>query len=484
MIMTDRPQKKPFHPAKDKHAPNVRRLAMDCLHGVIFAEKHLDDLLVSAASKADPKDKALLNQLVMLVLRRRGGLRKVLRSVMTKSLDKTAERIQIILELGAAQILLMDISDHAAVDEAVKLVKKIKGPESRLSGLVNALLRRLVREKGKHQKTLQDNPLWDLPAPLAKRWTHAWGPETVEQFALSLRQTPPTDISLNISNNESPAAEAKIWAEKLGGQPLPNGSVRTKAGQINHLEGFAEGRWWVQDVAASLPAQILAPKPNDILLDMCAAPGGKTMQLAAMGAQVTALDRSAKRLEKLSENLDRTGLSATVVTADALNYLHTESPSDNHQAPRGVDGILLDAPCSATGTFRRNPDGMWQKPDSLIKDMAALQKDMLDHSVTLLKDGGSLVYCVCSLEPEEGEQQWDAFLKRHTTMKAVPIDPAQCGGWAKGLTAAGTLRLHPGLRLEKSSLDPDMSVSAKKWVKSQGLDGFFIAKAIKAGNSA
>ena len=318
---------------------------------------------------------------------------------------------------------------HAAVDGAVDLASKSK------KGLVNAVLRNV-------QRTGTD---WNsLGAPKLPKWlkkplTQAWSKATVEAMEAVHASEPPLDLTLKDQDS------AAHWAKELGADILPNGSLRlVKAGQVSTLPGFVEGAWWVQDAGATIAAKQLAPKENESVLDLCAAPGGKTMQLAAAGAQVTALDISGPRLKRLEENLKRTGLSATLVTTDALHW----DPDTE------FDAILLDAPCSATGTLRRHPDLAFAKDGSELTALIPLQAALIDTALGWLKPGGRLIYCTCSLFPDEGEAQIEEALERHALKLIIPeadwIDPA----WKMDL----------GLRLR-----PD------QWAEIGGIDGFFVA---------
>ena len=319
---------------------------------------------------------------------------------------------------------------HAAVDGAVDLASKSK------KGLVNAVLRNV-------QRTGTD---WDsLGAPKLPKWlkkplTQAWSKTTVEAMETVHASEPPLDLTL-----KDPSTAAH-WAKELDASVLPNGSLRlAKAGQVSALPGFDEGAWWVQDAGATIAAKLLAPKENERVLDLCAAPGGKTMQLAAMGAQVTALDISGPRLKRLEQNLERTGLKADLITTDALHW----EPENQY------DAILLDAPCSATGTLRRHPDLAFAKDGSELTALLPLQAKLIDKALGWLKPGGRLIYCTCSLFPDEGEAQIEDALERHALKIILSesdwIDPA----W----------RMELGLRLR-----PD------HWAEIGGIDGFFVTQ--------
>jgi 16S rRNA (cytosine967-C5)-methyltransferase len=253
----------------------------------------------------------------------------------------------------------------------------------------------------------------------------SFGEETGAAIAASHRNEPPLDLTVR--------GDPQGWADKLGGLLLPTGSVRLRERHaITNLPGFAEGAWWVQDAAAALPVRLLAPMPGERIADLCAAPGGKTAQLAAAGASVTAVDRSGPRLRRLRANLERLGLTADIVAKDAVNW----------QA-EPFDAVLLDAPCSATGTIRRHPDVAWSKTPEDRDKLAALQARLLSSAARLTRPGGRLVYCTCSLEPQEGEEQVEAFLARHGEFRREPVRPDEIGGLTEAVTPQGDLRTLP-----------------------------------------
>jgi 16S rRNA (cytosine967-C5)-methyltransferase len=293
----------------------------------------------------------------------------------------------------------------------------------RYGGLVNAVLRRVSRE-GKERIAKFDDAI-DTPAWVMDRWMVTYGRETALAIANAHKNEPPLDLTAK--------ADAAGWAQKLGGEVLPTGSIRlADAGPIMSLAGFDEGAWWVQDTAASLPANLLGDINGKSVADLCAAPGGKTAQLAARGAHVTAVDRSAPRLKRLQDNLARLQLHCTVVAADAATW--SAGP---------FDAVLVDAPCTATGTIRKNPDLPWQRSRDDLARLSTLQARILDNAARLVKPDGILVYAVCSLEPEEGERQIEALLARQPTLRRAPITAAEVGGIDAFITAAGDLRTLP-----------------------------------------
>ncbi|HQN50636.1 MAG TPA: RsmB/NOP family class I SAM-dependent RNA methyltransferase, partial [Phenylobacterium sp.] len=330
------------------------------------------------------------------------------------------EAVKNILRLGAAQAFAMGAPAYAAVAASVDLAAASAATRP-FKGLVNAVLRKLTREP----PNLAD-PEALAPSWLFARWRAAYGEDTARAIAAVIATEPATDLSLKAAD---PTLAGALEAESLAG-----GSLRTaKRGDVSAWPGFDDGTWWVQDANAAVPARLLDAQPGQTALDLCAAPGGKTLQLAATGASVTALDRSAARLERLKENLERTGLAAEIITADAATW----------EDPRRFEAVLLDAPCSATGTFRRNPDVLWAAKPGDIAALAGVQARMLDAAAAKVAPGGRLVYCVCSLEPEEGEAQTTGFLARHPEFRIEPALPGEAGAPEASLTPDGALRLLP-----------------------------------------
>jgi 16S rRNA (cytosine967-C5)-methyltransferase len=330
------------------------------------------------------------------------------------------EAIVNVLRLGAAQLLVLKTPAHAAVGATVDLAASQKGGEV-FKGLVNAVLRGLTREP-----PVLDDPSLMAPTWLSARWRAAFGVEAADALAGLIGQEPSTDVT--------PKGAVDDLIEALGAEQLAGGSLRVGLkGEVSSWPGFADGRWWVQDASAAVPARLLDVQPGQTALDMCAAPGGKTLQLAAAGAQVVAIDRSAGRIRRVSENLARTGLSADAVVADAAEW----------KDGRTFDAVLLDAPCSATGTFRRHPDVLWVASPADIPKLAAVQSRLLDSAARRVKPGGRLVYCVCSLEPEEGEGQIAAFLARTQRFALDPAVAGEGGAPHASLRPDGTLRILP-----------------------------------------
>jgi 16S rRNA (cytosine967-C5)-methyltransferase len=378
-------------------------------------------------------DRARAERLAADVLRHLDQIDRILKPLMRKAPPLPVLNVLRLAVLERAQ----GAAAYGVVNEAVGLVRANRRTQH-LAGLVNAVLRALPDPVS----------LADLPVPMLPRWlrqplVHAWGRDVVAAIEAVHVKTPPVDLTRKASASASDLPEGNL---------LPNGSIRlAQGGQITALPGYAAGAWWVQDAAASMAVQLLAPMPGEAVLDLCAAPGGKTMQIADAGADVTAVDISEPRLARVRENLARTGLKATIVAADAL-----------HWQPEGLfDAILLDAPCSASGTIRRHPDLPFVKDGSEVEALAALQSALLDRAMTWLKPGGRLVFVTCSLLPAEGEEQLANVLARNPGIvvdhpTAPWIDPT----W---ITVAGGLRLRPDY-----------------WAEAGGMDGFFMARLRRA----
>jgi 16S rRNA (cytosine967-C5)-methyltransferase len=422
----------------------ARRIAADVVDGVLRKKLALDEQL--AGRSAHPgivtladRDRALMRRLVATVLRRLGTLRHVVGGFLERGFPADAPRAETILLLGAAQILWLEVPDHAAVDLSVRLAQADRRA-ARYAGLVNAVLRRVAQTPA-----MADDPARDTPKWLLDRWTAAYGKDVALAIAAANAQEPALDLTVK--------QDAERWAERVHGRVLPTGSVRTLAhGAVTLLPGFHEGAWWVQDAAAAIPARLFGDLNNRRVADLCAAPGGKTAQLANLGANVTAVDRSPARLSRLRENLARLSLSAEIVAADVLEF----------QA-EPFDAVLLDAPCSSTGTIRRHPDVPWLKSEADIAALVTTQRRLIDKAVELTRPGGALIYCVCSLEPEEGERQIVDLLARDSRVRRLPLTADEVFGHAEFITVAGELR----------TLPPHLPDPEPRW---GGLDGFFAAR--------
>ena len=429
----------------------ARRVAADILDAVLRQHRPLDEQFDGAGANAGlaglpDRDRALTRALVATTLRRLGTLRHLIGLFLDSGLPAQARRVEIVLLIGAAQILFLDVPDHAAVDLSVRLARADRDA-IHFTGLVNAVLRRVARE-GAERLAALDAVALDTPEWLLKRWTQTYGEATARAIAAANGKEPALDLTVK--------SDPESFAAQLGGRVLPTGTVRTIVhGTITALPGFAEGAWWVQDAAAALPARLLGDVAGLRIADLCAAPGGKTAQLIAAGAAVTAVDRAPARLNRLRENLARLSLAAELVCADVEEW---------QAGP--FDAVLLDAPCSSTGTIRRHPDIPWLKQAADITKLAAFQGRLIERAAALTKPGGTLVYCTCSLEPEEGENIIAGLLARAAGIRRAPITAGEIFGRSEFLTKDGDLRTLPC-----HFPDPDSRLA--------GLDGFYAARLVK-----
>lgn len=430
----------------------ARRAASSILRVVLDKRRPLDEALGEEIAGGDlrtasARDRGFTRLIVATVLRRLGEIDFVLAQFIETDLPSRAGPAIQILRGAVAEILFLDVKPHAAVSEAVELAG-LDHQARHFKSLVNAVLRRVVAE-GKTLLSRIDAERLNTPEWLWASWTQAYGEKTAREIIRAQFDTPPLDISLK---NES---ESESWAEKLGATLLPTGSLRlTEAARVDTLPGFDEGAWWVQDMAAALPPKLFGPIAGEDVLDLCAAPGGKTASLLAQGAKVTALDRSAARLQRLRQNLERLSFHADIITKDASLY----SPD------RRWKYILLDAPCTATGTARRHPDVLRLKTHEDRNKLAELQALLLDHCATFLEPGGTLIYCTCSLEPEEGPDQIETFLHNQKDFARKKISVREVGHLSDLVTPAGDVRTLPSHMAELG-----------------GMDGFFIARLTRKG---
>lgn len=432
-----------------------RQLAVSYIRAVLVEGRVLDDVIARAlreepGSSMERRDRAHARLIAATVLRRRGQIDAILRSFMTSPLDPRKGKIWAILQAAAAQLLFLETRAHAAINIAVEQCRADRGAH-RFKGLANAILRKVATE-GHEMLSGQDAARLNTPDWMWDRWSAHYGDAVARKIAAANCTEAALDISLKESCSPSPAADGdaqstgrsglsglagragRNWARRLGGVLLPTGSVRlAPGGLVEDLPGFADGAWWVQDAAAALPAQLLGKVDGARVADICAAPGGKTAQLVARGAKVTAIDASGSRLRRLRDNLKRLDLTAAVVEADAATWKPDEL----------FDAVLLDAPCTASGTMRRHPDIAHLKSPKDIARLAKLQADILDNAMKMLRPGGKLVYCTCSLEPEEGEAQIEALLQRKPTLRREPIGAAEIGADAAWISEAGDLRTLP-----------------------------------------
>ncbi len=428
---------------KQKNPPGLklRLLAAERLGEVL---KGANFAPFSSSEIEDGRDRALANRLVTTALRRHGQINLMLAKYLDRGIPKKSGPLEAIIRLSLAPLLFLpELGAHSAIFLAVEAARRDTRSQP-FAKLVNAVLRRAQGEA--HQlRHLPHQALF--PDTLGPLWRDTYGAEAIEDFAEALVEGAPLDLTLKDDDPE--------LIEALGATPLLADTVRiaTRDKPVEALPGYAEGHWWVQDAAAAIPARLITLPPGARVLDLCAAPGGKTAQLVKAGYKVTALDSDAERMKRLSDNLARLGYAAELVTADALEWKPAEK----------FDAILLDAPCSATGTFRRHPEVVWHRSVSDIAGRAAIQKRFITRSVSWLQKGGTLVYCVCSLEPQEGEAHLD-WLRERDDIDLSPIRPSELPGLEAAVSADGTVRTRPGLRVPGDT---------------GTLDGFFVARLVR-----
>lgn len=442
--MTDQPA---VIPAGD--GLESRKIAYEILESVLIQKQPLDHMLEShkGFNGLNTQDRGFARMLIATALRRKGQLDDLIMRSITQDKPLHPEQLRLILYVGIVQILFMDVSDHAAVNVTVELAKQL-GYE-RQKGLINAVLRRMTSEGAEWLKR-QDPVQTNIPPWLLSMWIESYGLSGAAEIAESCLSEASLDISV-----KDPKMKLN-WAQALEATILPTGSLRrTGGGNVVHLQGFDEGAWWVQDASAALPVNLMGDVQGKTVIDLCAAPGGKTAQLAAAGANVIAVDRAAKRLNILKENMTRLGLSDNVQThvGDGGEWLPKEP----------ADIVLLDAPCSATGTIRRHPDVMHLKSKRDVEQLCKVQTRLLDNAAKMLKSGGMLIYCTCSLQTEEGEDQVGRFLHDHADFERMPITSDEINGAPLMINDEGELRILP------HHLAPH-----------GGMDGFFISRLIKA----
>jgi 16S rRNA (cytosine967-C5)-methyltransferase len=447
-----RARKAPMRAGDPDAVPGLaaRRVAADIVDGVLRRRRPLDAMLDGAGAQptglADlpERDRALTRALAATVLRRLGTLRHLISLFLERGPPAQAPLVETALLLGAAQILFFQIPDHAAVDLSVRLVRTNR-EAMHFAGLVNAVLRRVARE-GTERLASLDPVMLDTPDWLLARWIKTYSEPVARAIAAANSHEPALDVTVK--------SDPQGWAAQLNGRVLPTGTVRTIAhGAVTALPGFADGAWWVQDAAAALPARLFGDLAGRRVADLCAAPGGKTAQLATAGGLVTAVDRAEARLNRVRENLGRLSLDAELVCADVATWT-PEQP---------FDAVLLDAPCSSTGTIRRHPDVPWLKRAADIAALSRVQGQLLEHALTLTRSGGTLVYCTCSLEPEENQEVVAALLARNSSVRRMPIGAGEVFGRAEFISPDGDLRTLP-CQLP----DPDSRLA--------GLDGFYAAR--------
>lgn len=396
---------------------------------------------------ADGRDRALANRLITTALRRHGQINTMLADLLDKGLPPRSGSFEAVLRLSLAQLVFLpDLGAHSALFLAVEAIKR-DSKARHLSGLMNAVLRRAQANSARYG-LMDDATL--LPAAFAKGWTEAYGAEAVAGFAEALIEGAPLDLTLRDDDPE--------LVEALGAERLIADSVRLESRDrpVEALPGYDEGRWWVQDAASAIPARLMHLDPDKAVLDVCAAPGGKTAQLIKAGYRVTALDNDAGRLERLRQNMARLGYAPKIIEADAANF----------DPATPFDGVLLDAPCSATGTFRRHPEVLWSRNAGDIAGRVRLQRALLANAYRCLAPGGTLIYCVCSLEPSEGEEQVDWALDALPGLELAPISAAELAGLEQAVTPRGFVRTHPAMTPGNGNA---------------GMDGFFVARFRRTG---
>ena len=417
----------------------LRLVAAQRLKSVLAGENFAP---LTQADLADGRDRALANRLITTALRRHGQLNFIIHALLDKGMPGKSGTFEAVLRLSLAQLVFLpDLGAHSALFLAVEAVKR--DPKARhLSGLINAVLRSAQANSAKFGM-LSDDLL--IPDTFGDTWLEAYGEEAISGFSAALLAGAPLDLTLKTDDAE--------LIEALGAQPVLADTVRIEQRDrpVEALPGFAEGQWWVQDTASAIPARLLGLEPGDRVLDLCAAPGGKTAQLVKAGYAVTALDSDAKRMERLRENLGRLNYSAETVVADAGNY----APASPYR------GVLLDAPCSATGTFRRHPEVIWHRSVGDVAGRMRLQRALLANAYRCLDTGGVLIYCVCSLEPAEGEEQVDWALESLPGLKLWPVAAGDLPGLEQAVSDRGLVRTHPGMN---------------PGGRDGGMDGFFVAR--------
>ncbi len=425
-----------------------RHVAYQILSEVLLRKTPLDQVLTRKKefTELEGRDRAFVRMLVATCLRRKGQIDDLIRRAVDKDKDLHPQSLGVLLSIGVCQILFMNVPHHAAVDTTVNLAEH--EDMGRQKGFINAVLRRMTSE-GQEWRQKQDIVRMNVPQWLLKIWIADYGLSGAAEIAQASLSEAQTDISIKDQS------EQNYWAGELQASAMPTGSLRRNVGgNITELNGFEDGAWWVQDASAALPATLFGDLSGKTAVDLCAAPGGKTAQLAAGGASVIAVDRSAKRLEILKENMQRLKLEdkIEVMVGDGAVW----------QPSNPVDAVLLDAPCTATGTIRRHPDVMHLKGQKDITQLCAVQERLLKNTAAMIKTGGMLIYCTCSLQKSEGEDQVAAFLKDNPTFKRAPIMPDEIGGVDSLITPDGDLRVLP------YHLAPQ-----------GGMDGFYVSRLVK-----
>ena len=422
---------------------NPRRVALQILDACLGRKVALDRAFDGAAVELEGRDRAFARTMVATTLRHLGQIDVICEKYLRRPIPRKALTVRNILRLGVAQVIFLKTPPHAAVGETTALADH--RATQNYKGLINAVLRR-VTEAGNSLLVEQDAARLNTPGWLWESWIKSYGRELAREIANAHLTEPPLDLTIFTKTAEE-------WGALLDGEILPTGSVRRKSGgRIETIAGFDEGAWAPQDAAAALPVRLFGDVSGKLIIDICAAPGGKTAQLAAGGADVIAVDLNERRLQRLTANLQRLNLAAKTVVADAVEWMPEKE----------ADGVLLDVPCSATGTIRRHPDLPWTKSTSDVKALLPIQAQMLRSAAKMIKPGGLLIYACCSLQPEEGERQISKFLKHHPDFSRQPITASDTLGIPEAITASGDLRTLPSM-----------------WTSIGSIDGFYASRLIK-----
>ena len=421
-----------------KHCPRIA--AVSLLTRILDHRQTLDEARSQDQrfSALEGPDRGFARAIVSAALRQLGQMDMVLASKVTgRNFEQLDPDVRNVLRVGAAQIMALKTPPHAAVSETVEAARGVEGAR-KAGGLINAVLRKLREDD---LDVYDEDPMSVWPADFQNMMVKALGEEGAAQMARAERYQPPLDLTV--------PKDRKLYAERMGGEPVGPTSLRLAEGIVENLMGYEAGAWWVQDVAATLPVHVLSPQKGEAVLDMCAAPGGKTMQIAASGAETTAVDRAAKRMRLVEQNLKRTRLTAKCIAADATKW----------DAPAPFDAVLLDAPCSALGTLRRHPEGPWIKSEDDLARFPQIQARLIEAAANLVKPGGRMVYCVCTPLPREGVEIVEAFLAEHEDWSRAPVTGDDVPDFANAITEKGDV-----LTLPEATDIPD------------GCDVFYIAR--------
>ncbi len=456
MTQARRPNGSRNHSKRGQKHPvgySVRHEALQVLDAILINKRPFEEVWSQSLGRADLKemtdpDRGFTRLIVIATLRHMPRIDQILSRFLKNPLPDTAQTAQNILRSAIAQLLVLKSPPHAVLNIATSLAASNR-QTLRYKGLINGVLRSYTRSQSGNFAVSPGECL-NSPPWLYERWKDQYGEDRANLITAAHLVEPALDITVK--------SDRKKWAKQLKATLLPSGSLRiAQAGNPVNLDGFSEGSWWVQDAAAALPAKLFGDIDGKNVLDLCAAPGGKTAQLIAAGAKVTAVDRSKNRMKRLTENLSRLNLEADLITADAASFKPENAP----------DAILLDAPCSATGTIRRHPDVQYLKTLKDITDLAEVQTRLIAHAADILKPKGTLIYCVCSLEREEGEDQITEFLKKNKEFSLDLIKPEEIPGLEIACQERGDVRTLPYYYSEFG-------------LGMQGMDGFYIARLVKS----